>query len=37
LGIQDKQTNAYLRTLNHAAKIAGARLASKLGIIGRIN
>jgi hypothetical protein len=34
---QDKQTNAYLGTLNHAGKIVVARLASKLGLIGRIN
>lgn len=34
---QDKQTNAYLGTLNHAGKILGLRIASKLGLIGRIN
>ena len=33
----DKQTNAYLRTLNHSAKAVGLRIASRLGLIGRIN
>lgn len=34
---KDKQTNAYLRTLNHSVKVLGLRIASKLGFIGRIN
>lgn len=34
---QDRQANAYSGTLNHAGKIAIARLASRLGLIGRIN
>ncbi|MEK6935784.1 MAG: PHP-associated domain-containing protein [Nanoarchaeota archaeon] len=34
---QDKQTNAYLDALNHSVKVAGLRIASKLGLIGRIN
>lgn len=33
----DKQANAYSPTLNHAAKTLGLRIASGLGIIGRIN
>lgn len=34
---QDKQKNSYTRALDHATKIAIARFASKLGLIGRIN
>jgi len=34
---QDKQTNAYLETLDHSGKTIAARLASKLRLIGRIN
>lgn len=33
----DKQINSIKATLNHSIKVAGLRLASKLGLIGRIN
>ncbi len=34
---QDKKTNSIKGTLNHSAKVVGLRIASKLGMIGRIN